>query len=104
MSGIEGVLTMKIAACIALALPLIACGPVRTIREPVEVVVERRIYVGIPDCLTAKSPIPEGKPSQLPDVAAARRALIESLYARMDAIAAIQGTEVQPNGSPICSD
>lgn len=84
--------TMRLSALPSLAL-LAACSSApKVIREPVVETIERRVYVAIPPCLTQREAMPEGQLSALPDVAAQRRALISKLLARMEAIAAIQGT------------
>ena len=84
--------TVRLAALPMLAM-LAACGSApKIVREPVVEVIERHVFVTIPPCLTAKEAMPEGQLSALPDVAAQRRALISKLLARMEAIAAIQGT------------
>lgn len=83
---------VRLAALPVLAL-LSACSTApKIIREPVVEIIDRPVYVTIPGCLTATIPVPAGQLSALPDIAAQRRAIIETLNARMQAIAAIQGT------------
>jgi hypothetical protein len=90
--------TARLATLPALAL-LAACSTApNIIREPVVEIIDRPVYVTIPGCLTAVIPVPAGQLSALPDIAAQRRAIIETLNARMQAIAAIQGTSA---ASPI---
>lgn len=87
--------TVRLAALPMLAL-LAACSSApKIIREPVVETIDRSVYVTIPGCLTATIPVPAGQLSALPDIAAQRRAIIETLNARMQAIAAIQGTSAE---------
>jgi len=82
----------RLAALLMPAL-LSACSSTpKVIREPVVEIIDRPVYVTIPGCLTATIPVPAGQLSALPDIAAQRRAIIETLNARIQAIAAIQGT------------
>lgn len=84
---------VKLAAPLALLALSTACATApKVIREPVVELIDRPVYVSIPGCLTAQMPAPVGQLSALPDIAAQRRAIIETLNARMGAIAAIQGT------------
>lgn len=69
-----------------------ACPP----GTPEVQIVERRIYVGISDELTAPEPVAEGALSECPIVAAERRAALERANAKLRAIATKQGTEVKP--------
>ncbi|GGD45740.1 hypothetical protein [Pseudoxanthomonas indica] len=59
-------------------------------------IVERIVYVKIPERLTKQEAVPEGPIAQCFDVAAARRAVIERQNARAAEIATIEGTEVKP--------
>lgn len=59
-------------------------------------IVERVVYVKVPDRLTPQEEVPEGPIAQCFDVAAARRAVIERQNARAAEVRAIQGTEVKP--------
>lgn len=96
MSSILRLLTAAVFAALLTACP----GPVRPdLPEgpgvaPEVVVVERRVYVGIPAHLTAQQPIAEGPIAQCFSVAAARRAAIQTGNANLREIAAIQGTAV----------
>ena len=81
-----------IAPGLMLALLTACASAPRVIHKPVVEIIERPVYVTIPGCLTATIPVPAGQLSALPDIAAQRRAIIETLNARMQAIAAIQGT------------
>ena len=87
--------TVRLAVLPMLAI-LAACSSApKVIREPVVEIIDRPVYVAIPGCLTATIPVPAGQLSALPDIAAQRRAIIETLNARMQAIAAIQGTSAE---------
>lgn len=64
--------------------------------KPITVVVERRVYVPIPAELTALEPIAEGAVSQCFVVSAERKAGQQRANAKLQQIAEIQGTEVEP--------
>ena len=63
---------------------------------PEVVIVERKVYVGIPAHLTRPLPVAEGPIDQCFAVAAQRRAAQATLNAQLAEIAAIEGTEVSP--------
>ena len=69
-----------------------ACPPA----TPEVQIVERRVYVPIRRELLQTEAVAEGPLSECPMVAAARRAAIERLNARIRAIAEQEGTEVKP--------
>lgn len=98
-----GILRLLSAGALVMALCAFgSCGkrPDRprpeVIVQPAPVIVERRVYVSVPKQLTAREATPEGPIAQCFDVAAQRRAVIERLGAKLEAIEAIQGTEVKP--------
>lgn len=85
--------SLRVAASMPMLALLAACSSApKIIHQPVAELIERPVYVTIPGCLTAQEAMPEGQLSALPDIAAQRRAIIETLNARMRAIAAVQGT------------
>jgi hypothetical protein len=70
--------------------------PADTAVLPQTVIVERRVYVSVPEELTRPEPIAEGPINQCFEVASKRRAAQERSNARFKAISEIQGTEVKP--------
>lgn len=95
---------MRAALALVLLLPaLAACRhdrkpdlPGGTVVRPEAVIVERLVYVPVPAALTAELPIAEGPIAQCFDVAAQRRAAVQTANARFRAIRDIEGTPVPP--------
>jgi hypothetical protein len=93
---------VRLLIALVLSALLVACKsaprkpdlPV-TRTTPEAVLVERRVYVPIDPELTRTEPVPEGPLSMCPAVAAARRAAIERLNARVRQVAAKQGTALE---------
>ena len=84
---------------VAAVLTLAACTPPQAQRPdppPKIVEVPVKVYVPVPDDLTEPCPIAKGKLSEIPKVARARRASLESCNADKAAIRKIQGTPVPP--------
>ena len=57
-------------------------------------IVERIVYVRVPAWLTTPEPIAEGPLRQCPQIAAQREAALASCNAKLQAVGAIEGTEV----------
>lgn len=101
---------MKRAAWIAVAWILLAvvlnlvtgCATPRIeyVDRPVEVPVDRFIYVAVPDELLPDYPVATGPLEQCPAVASARRLELEHAQANTRAIRAIRGTEVPADQVP----
>lgn len=68
--------------------------------RPVEVPVDRFIYVAVPDELLPDYPVATGPLEQCPAVASARRLELEHAQANTRAIRAIRGTEVPADQVP----
>lgn len=89
-------LVLVILALLAVLLLLAGCGTTRIqyVDRPVEVIVERKVYVDVPDELVPVYPIATGPLSQCPIVASDRRLTLEQANANSTAIRAIRGTDV----------
>ncbi|PRH82629.1 hypothetical protein [Arenimonas caeni] len=66
--------------------------------RPVTQVVIRYVYVPVDSVLTGPEFIAEGPLSMCPHVAAERKAALQRCNAKLEAIAAKQGTVVEPEG------
>jgi hypothetical protein len=93
---------VRLLIALVLSALLVACKSTppkpdlpATRTTPEVVVVERRVYVPIEPELTRTEPVAEGPLSMCPAVAAARRAAIERLNARVRQVAAKQGTALE---------
>ena len=80
-------IVVAVAGC-ATRKPLVVKQPGKIIEVPV------KVYVPIPDNLTAPCPIAEGKVGEVLEVARKRRASLEACNAQLKAIRKIQGQPV----------
>ena len=88
---------MRIAAMLAIAAMLTACQSNKplVVKQPGQLIeVPVKVYVPIPDNLTAPCPIAEGKVGEVLEVARKRRASLEACNADKAAISKIQGQPV----------
>ena len=77
-------IVVAVAGC-ATRKPLVVKQPGKIIEVPV------KVYVPIPDNLTAPCPIAEGKVAEVLEVARKRRASLEACNAQLKAIRSVQG-------------
>ena len=80
-------IVLAIAGC-ATRKPLVVKQPGKVIEVPV------KVYVPIPDNLTAPCPIAEGKVGEVLEVARKRRASLEACNAQLKSIKGVQGKPV----------
>lgn len=88
---------MRIAAMLAIAAMLTACQSNKplVVKQPGKIIeVPVKVYVPIPDNLTAPCPIADGKVADVLEVARKRRASLEACNADKSAIRKIQGKPV----------
>lgn len=88
---------MSRAAIVLIALALTACQSNKplVVKQPGKIIeVPVKVYVPIPDNLTAPCPIADGKVAEVLEVARKRRASLEACNADKDAIRKIQGQPV----------
>lgn len=88
---------MSRAAIVLIALALTACQSNKplVVKQPGKIIeVPVKVYVPIPDNLTAPCPIAEGKVAEVLEVARKRRASLEACNADKSAIRKIQGKPV----------
>lgn len=86
---------MRIAAMLAIAAMLTACQSNKplVVKQPGKIIeVPVKVYVPIPDNLTAPCPIAEGKVADVLEVARKRRASLEACNAQLKAIRSVQGS------------
>lgn len=82
---IVAIAALAVAGC-ATRKPLVVKQPGKIIEVPV------KVYVPIPDNLTAPCPIAEGKVADVLEVARKRRASLEACNAQLKAIRSVQGS------------
>jgi hypothetical protein len=94
-------MNMRAFLLAAAILTLAACAGANTkpqivATKPVPINLTQRVYVQIDPQLTAALAVPEGPLSACPDVARARRKVIEILNGRLLEISKVQASQVPP--------